>query len=247
MSKKVLAPTKAYLNVVNKESITLKEARKDQLLILDLNGTLVSRNRKNKSMYVRPYAQEFFDYVFENFTVMLWSSAQPHSVKYMSRIFRHRRDKLVAVWDRTSLDLSTRDFNRKSLTIKDLNKVWKHFDGKYDATNTILLDDSHQKTILQPYNAIHPTEFEHHSTAFVSSGESELLHVMEYLRAIQFQSNIAWYIKRHPYHNLPKNNEKNIYKLEFYRFADNWENAPQIVDFTPVDNLLNDFSSIQIK
>lgn len=245
MSRKVLAPTKAYLDVVSKESVTLKKACKDQLLILDLNGTLVSRNRKSKSMYVRPYTQEFFDYIFENFNVMLWSSAQPHSVNYMSRIFGHRKDKLSVVWDRTSLGLSTQDFNRKIVTIKDLNKVWKHFGGKYNATNTILLDDSRQKTVLQPYNAIHPTEFEHNSATFTSNGESELLHVMEYLKVIQFQSNIAWYIKHHPYVNS-KNNEKNIYKLEFYKFADDWENPPQIVDFAPVDKLLDGVSSIKI-
>lgn len=242
---KVLTPTKTYLNIVARESSTLKDALKDQLLILDLNGTLVSRNRSNKSMYARPYSQEFFDYIFDNFTVMLWSSAKPHSVNYMSRIFGDRKEKLSLIWDRDSLGLSSKDFNRKVITIKDMKKVWQHYSGKYDATNTILLDDSRKKTVLQPYNAIHPTEFEHFSTAFVSSGESELLHVMKYLKAIQFQSNISWYIKNHPY-VMSKGNEKNIYKLEFYKFSDDLKKPPQIIDFTPVDNLLDGISKIKI-
>lgn len=234
--------------MVAKESTTLTEALTDQLLILDLNGTLVSRNRKNKSMYLRPYAQEFFDYVFENFTVMLWSSAQPHSVNYMKRIFGHRQDQLSVVWDRTSLGLPTKDFNRKVVTIKDMSKVWKHYGGKYNATNTVLLDDSRQKTVLQPYNAIHPTEFEHFSTAFVSSGESELLHVMAYLRDIQFQTNISWYIKHQPYVVNSDHNEKNCYQLAFYKFSDHVEKPPQIIDFTPsaVDNLVDGLSKIKI-
>lgn len=230
---KALKPSQAYLDLVKKESKTLKEARKDILLILDLNGTLVSRNKRNKSMFVRPFSQQFFDYVFDNFTVMLWSSAQTHSVGYMSRIFGDRKQKLGLIWDRHSFKLSQRDFNRKVVTIKDLEKVWQHFDGKFDATNTILLDDSPKKTVLQPYNAVHPTEFEHFSNAFVSSGESELLHVMNYLKTLQFQSNIANYMKNKPYLSKEAPTEKNTWLVEYYLFTGE---GCTIVDLKPKDD-----------
>ncbi|CAO3611691.1 unnamed protein product [Mucor hiemalis] len=203
---KAVKPSQVYLDLVKKESRTLKEARKDILLILDLNGTLVSRNKRNKSMFVRPFSQQFFDYVFDNFTVMLWSSAQTHSVNYMSRIFGERKKKLGLIWDRHSFKLSERDYNRKVVTIKDLDK---------------------------PYNAVHPTEFEHFSSAFVSSGESELLHVMSYLKTLQFQSNIANYIKKSPYQSKEAPNEKNTWLVEYYLFAGE---GSTIVDLTPKDN-----------
>lgn len=230
---KSIKPSQVYLDIVKKESKLLTTPRKDILLILDLNGTLVSRTKKNKSMYVRPYSKEFFDYIFDNFTVMLWSSAQNHSVKFMSKIFGDKTNKLTLTWDRNSLGLSARDFNRKVVTIKDLNKVWHHFgEGKYDATNTILLDDSPLKTALQPYNAIHPTEFEHFSSTFLSSGESELLHVIDYLKTLQFQSNISNYIKNNPFNSNEQSKEKNIYSTDFYKF-DSLE--PTIIDFKPDD------------
>lgn len=229
MSTRILKPSKAYLDIVQKESVTLKEALKNQLLILDLNGTLVSRNKKNKSMYVRPYSKEFFDYAFENFTVMLWSSAQPHSVKYMSRAFGTKNlEKVSLIWDRTRFGLSKIDFNRKVVTIKDLDRVWKEFDGKYDSTNTVLLDDSEAKTVLQPYNAIHPVEFIHHSNDFVLNGEAELLHVIEYLKKLQFQSNISNYIKHFPYESELKH-EKNTTLVEYYQFTPDFT-APTLVD-----------------
>ncbi|CAO3620884.1 unnamed protein product [Mucor fragilis] len=231
MSKKLLfKPKRAYLDTVNIESIKLKNPLTNQLLILDLNGTLVSRVRNNKSMYVRPYSQKFLDYVFENFNVMLWSSAQPHSVHNMSRLFGKHKEKLSVIWDRTSFGLTKSDYNRKVLTIKDLDIVWKHFNGKYNATNTILLDDSPKKAQLQPYNCVHPSEFEHGSKAFLSSGESELLHVLDYLKVLQFQSNVSNYIREHPYDTLSNDTKHNIFQSEFYLFADDYDKVGQIID-----------------
>jgi hypothetical protein len=246
--KKVLVPTSSYLDLVAKESVQLESPLKNQLLILDLNGTLVSRVKSNKSMYVRPYSQVFFDYIFENFQVMLWSSAQPHSVKFMSRIFGKRQEKLIVSWDRKSFGLSEVDYNRKVVTIKDLNKVWKHFLGKYDATNTVLLDDSPKKAQMQPFNCIHPTEFEHFSQAFVSNGESELLHVMDYLKKLQFQSNVSNYMRREPYNEIHRNNlERNTYKVEYYQISDDPEKLGALIDLQPKQKKQKDIDALTSK
>jgi hypothetical protein len=247
--RKVCAPKSSYLDLVAKESVQLETPITNQLLILDLNGTLVSRVNRNKSMYVRPYSQVFFDYIFDNFKVMLWSSAQPHSVKNMSFMFGDKQEKFLAVWDRKSFGLSETDYRRKVVTIKDLDQVWKHFDGKYNATNTILLDDSPKKAQMQPYNCVHPTEFEHLSQAFVSSGESELLHVMDYLKKLQFQTNVANYIKHHPYHELLKDDTRNIYQVEHYIFSEAAQKGPVVVDLQPkeeVDVLTSKMSKVSL-
>ncbi|KAI8991815.1 NLI interacting factor-like phosphatase-domain-containing protein [Mycotypha africana] len=217
MSNLISKPTKAYLERAAIPSVKLNKAQKQQqLLILDLNGTLVSRNRKNRSMYVRPYSKQFFEYIFENFYVMLWSSAQPHSVRNMCRLFGANQEKIKVIWDRTKFGLTQKDYNRKVATIKDLDKVWKYFDEQhpeqhFDQTNTILLDDSPKKAQLQPYNCVHPSEFEHTSPTFISSGDSELLHIMNYLKLLQFQSNVSNFIREQPYNTLENdksNNEK---------------------------------------
>ncbi|KAI8644335.1 HAD-like domain-containing protein [Parasitella parasitica] len=255
MSKRLqrFKPKKSYLDTVNIESIKLHQPLTNQLLILDLNGTLVSRVRNNKSMYVRPYSQQFIDYVFDNFNVMLWSSAQPHSVNNMSRLFGKHREKLSLIWDRTSFGLSAADYNRKILTIKDLDKVWEHFKGQYNATNTILLDDSPKKAQLHPYNCIHPSEFEHGAPAFVSSGESELLHVLDYLKVLQLQSNVSNYMRKHPYHTLEKDTAQNSFETKFYLFADDYDKAGQIVDLqqrkkkSTTDVLITNMSNLKLQ
>ncbi|KAI8080218.1 HAD-like domain-containing protein [Gilbertella persicaria] len=235
--KNSMAPTKLYLDIVNKRSTQLEKCSKNQLLILDLNGTLVSRVSK-RSMYVRPYSQKFIDYVFDNFNVMLWSSARPHSVRNMCRMFGKRTKDISVIWDRTSFELSEVDYGRKVVTVKDLDKVWKHFNYKYDPTNTILIDDSPVKAQLQPYNCIHPSEFKHTSKSFVSSGESELLHLINYLKVLQFQSNVANYIKQHPYDHAVNDNAENIYLVEHYVFADPIDTPPRLTDLKPVEDEL---------
>ncbi|OBZ85195.1 hypothetical protein A0J61_06757 [Choanephora cucurbitarum] len=217
--RRILKPSASYLDLVSKQSVKLKDPTRQQLLILDLNGTLVSRIGK-RSMYARPYSREFLDYVFDNFNVMLWSSAQPHSVRNMSRLFSTHTKKLVAIWNRESFGLSKEDYYRKCLTIKDLDKVWEYFDGQYDATNTILIDDSPEKAQLQPYNCLHPNEFDHTSKHFTLNGESELLQLIDYLKLLQYQSNVANYIKNHPYQYQSDDTTKHTFMVAHYVFSD---------------------------
>jgi hypothetical protein len=66
-----------------------------KLLVLDLNGTLIYRNKTGsggRTSYARPYLGCFFKYIFrtlpdENqprpWEVFVWSSAQPHNVRAM--------------------------------------------------------------------------------------------------------------------------------------------------------------------
>ncbi|KAI7866266.1 HAD-like domain-containing protein, partial [Spinellus fusiger] len=190
-------PTKAYLDL-SLQPFHVQPKRDTRLLvILDLNGTLVSRTGK-RGMYIRPYHQQFFDYLFENFDVMVWSSARPESVENMSLMFGDYNDKLIASWNRTHFGLSKHDFNAKTKTIKDLEKVWSFLGNQYNATNTVLLDDSPQKTILQPYNAIHLKTFGHTSPSFASHGDCELIHVQRYLEQLTVD-NVASFMRQQPY------------------------------------------------
>lgn len=74
-------PTEEYLKISKEQLSNTLETPIDndkQLLILDLNGTLVSRTGKT-GLYVRPYDEYFFDYIFSHFYVIVWSSGTKKS------------------------------------------------------------------------------------------------------------------------------------------------------------------------
>ncbi|ORX50511.1 HAD-like protein [Hesseltinella vesiculosa] len=192
-------PSSEYLKIANASSTTLDEPldAKKQLLILDLNGALVSRLTKS-SLYLRPGHMPFFDYVFKHFTVMVWSSAQPHNVEKMCWVFGDYKQQLRLMWTRMDFGLSTTDYNRKTVTLKDLTKVWAAL-PEFDASNTILVDDSTQKTVLQPYNHILVREFDHRFDYVASEGDNELSKVQLFLEKLRRQDNVCNYMKQHPY------------------------------------------------
>ena len=101
-----------------------------KLLVLDLNGTLLHRSPRPsrgaprypipgqegfqprlRPVHPRPYLPSFKSYIFHPsnkqwLDVMVWSSAQPHSVHDMvDKCFRHEQHHFVAVWARDTLGL----------------------------------------------------------------------------------------------------------------------------------------------
>ena len=101
-----------------------------KLLVLDLNGTLLHRSphpSKNaprysipgqegfqprlRSVHPRPYLPSFKSYIFhpsnkEWLDVMVWSSAQPHSVHDMvDKCFHDEKHHFTAIWARDTLGL----------------------------------------------------------------------------------------------------------------------------------------------
>lgn len=123
-------PSPSYLALASEPSKTLPEPTR-KLLILDLNGTLLlrsprpaksSRSQQFQFQYQshaaprrvmpRPYLTALRAYLFAPQTrawldVMVWSSAQPHSVEDMvSRALGDDREWLVAIWARDTLGLT---------------------------------------------------------------------------------------------------------------------------------------------
>ncbi|KIK55014.1 hypothetical protein GYMLUDRAFT_48216 [Collybiopsis luxurians FD-317 M1] len=155
-----------------------KPSTQRKLLVLDLNGTLLFRpHRKSKAkgtttdgqgqghrvVHVRPYMPSFKQYLFHERTrewldTMVWSSAQPHNVGDMVRRAFGSDNGLKAVWARDTLDLDPKFYHKKTVTIKDLSKIWKTFPS-HSARTTLLVDDSTQKARLQPWNHIYIKEY----------------------------------------------------------------------------------------
>ncbi|KAF9955273.1 hypothetical protein BGZ72_003896 [Mortierella alpina] len=213
-SKPIRAITPSYMTVAAQTPVTLKEPRKI-LVILDLNGTLFYRNKTNKrSVTARPHLGKFLDFLFENCRVMVWSSAQPHSVEAMLSFgFGDRVSRLDRVWSRDHFRLPAVDYARKVLTIKDLEYVWEgiekektakpdgHSHPKYavqfDQTNTVLIDDSKHKSQLQPHNGLALRDFDQDLAR--AGTDSELLKVRAYLEKLIYQENVSAYMRLHPF------------------------------------------------
>ncbi|KAH9985226.1 hypothetical protein BJV77DRAFT_965676 [Russula vinacea] len=198
-------PSPSYLEFASMPSITSSEPTR-KLLVLDLNGTLLLRSprppKSSRSKYQphpaprrvmrRPYLTALRAYLFAPQTrawldVMVWSSAQPHSVEDMVlHALGDDRERLVALWARDTFGLTEDHYHRKVQTIKDLEKPWaalkpqhprstsstlapfavapKHQSSSskspgHSAATTILLDDSHAKAALQPYNHLCVPEY----------------------------------------------------------------------------------------
>ncbi|KAI1300710.1 hypothetical protein EDD11_006022 [Mortierella claussenii] len=215
--------TPSYIDIASQEPVLLTINPKKlikKLVILDLNGTLFYRADSHKrTVYPRPHLRYFLQFLFQNFLVMIWSSARPSSVQAMLKCgFGGYENRLERVWSRDHFKLHHDDYNRKVLTLKDLEIVWREIEAErhqrkvmqaldptlpneytysYDQTNTILIDDSVHKSQLQPYNCVVLTDFNEHQQKV--NTDTELLKVRHYLQKLIQQENVSAYIKRHPF------------------------------------------------
>ena len=141
------------------------------LVILDLNGTLIVKpNRTAPTKFrMRPGVTQLFDYLFAKHVVMIYTSSRPHNAKaVVEKLFSsNQRRQLAAVWARDKLGLNRTQYNEKVQVYKKLDKIWRDKyiqakcpdGGRWDQTNTILVDDSHLKALAQPYNLLQIPEF----------------------------------------------------------------------------------------
>lgn len=133
------------------------------LVILDLNGTLMDSSHRTirgavhdfkaryKYVYYRPGMSEFLSYLTNEPRVRLavWTSCA--------------RDNARAVVDHVFCEVPLEFcFSREECdelpgpgyrTVKDLRRVWDRF-PRWNAENTVILDDSEEKLALQPDNLI---------------------------------------------------------------------------------------------
>ncbi|KAJ1846371.1 hypothetical protein LPJ70_002074, partial [Coemansia sp. RSA 2708] len=197
---------------MNERNSTHKE-----LIVLDLNGTLLMRGPRNKdgsrSGFGRPYLGEFLRFALDNFAVMVWSSAQPSSIADMlNKLLAPYCKEFVRVWDRRFCDLDGPYFS-KAQSVKDLERIFNGFNladspncdiygtydgftgvdagskGKWSLESTIIVDDSESKTALQKDNHIFVSTFNDPlaTNKDNSPADSELLKLKNYLEVYTAQ------------------------------------------------------------
>ena len=156
-----------------------------KLLILDLNGVLVSytsakhqprQSKKitygqhgihyiaNKVYFARMRLHQFLAHCFERFDVAIWTCVgTPRTDAMVKGIFtEEEQKKFKFIWDssRTMDSKVRRRDGHFNVMFKDLTTVWNtpEFVGLYDDSNTVLIDDSPLKTFLNPdFTSLYPT------------------------------------------------------------------------------------------
>lgn len=210
--------TPGYMDLAHQPPVKLDTPKK-LLVILDLNGTLfysADDRHKNRSYVKRPYFVELLRFLYANCRVMIWSSATRQRVsKMITGGGFVGLDKMDRVWNREHLQLRSKDFHRKVLTLKDLEFVWRAIETErseakpeqllaggryefcYDQTNTVLIDDSPHKSQLQPHNCMIVPDFD--QTRVHRGGDQELLKVLHYLNDLLYQDNVSAYMRSSPF------------------------------------------------
>ncbi|KAI8988834.1 HAD-like domain-containing protein, partial [Pilobolus umbonatus] len=187
--KSLLSPTADYLlkSNIRSDKTTFRHI---QLLVLDLNGTLLAKNLK--TYYTRPHIYEFMEYIYSHFQVVFWTSATEGNMNRMITFFQLYPNPLLC-WSRRHIGLTEAEFFDNVITVKDLNMVWERLPW-YNLFNTIIVDDSPEKVCLHPHNLVQLSTFDRDN----NTQDTVLLQLKEYLEKLQYQSNVANYIKHHP-------------------------------------------------
>ncbi|KAL8124043.1 uncharacterized protein LOC141717944 isoform X2 [Apium graveolens] len=197
-----------------------------KLLVLDLNGLLADVVGDNsvtikadghvagKKIFKRPFCEDFLQFCFNRFTVGVWSSRRKENVDKVLQVLMPEEDrsKLAFVWNQshcTRTGFQTLENIDKPLFLKELPKLWKIENRKfsfkvvdYDKSNTLLLDDSPYKALLNPpYTAIFPTPYQYQDQNDAGLGHGGDLRV--YLEGLALAEDVQEYVEQNPFGQKP--------------------------------------------
>lgn len=177
---------------------------------MDLNGTLLYRPSKRRpfDFVERPYARRFLSYCLDTFYVAIWSSARPDNVHKMldQLLTPEQRSKCVVTWARDKFDLSPADYDSRIQCYKRLTRLWADpnvimshptaaFGGRWDQTNTVLVDDSLEKGRSEPHSILQIPEF----SGLPNEPADVLPQVHNYLNSLCYQLDISRFMRETPF------------------------------------------------
>ena len=148
------------------ESIKCGSIRR--LVVLDLNGVLIHRNKVTSSVVLRPHAISLLNYLSERCAVALWTSSKKTTVKRLFRTlftagsgFCHSRFLFVWCQNRCSQEPAAADIGTaegakplmqgaKPLFWKEISLIWSEYPDFAFESGCYLVDDSLQKLERNP-------------------------------------------------------------------------------------------------
>lgn len=152
-------------------------------IILDLDNTIISAEAledfpfheegiKNKALqfalhdmdgyyivFERPHVQDFLDWLFENYTVSVWTAASKDYALFIIKyiILKKPVRELDYILFSHHCDISRKKYGDS----KNLKLIFNDFGlNGYHAKNTIIIDDLDEVHLCQPNNSIHIKAFE---------------------------------------------------------------------------------------
>lgn len=182
------------------------------LVLLDVNGLLIDkyhkidvkddiydfRTQNNYYIYKRPYLNIFLDFIFTHFLVGIWSSMNKETTEdVLSNILSDEQFKqLLIVYTQEDCDVKGYFENGKPIYLKNLNKIWNKKKFEKYKLNTLLIDDSPYKSVLNPeYTSIHLRSFK-----YTHKYDSELIDLKNFLQKSLGKSlNIKSFLNNYSY------------------------------------------------
>ncbi|XP_076929171.1 uncharacterized protein LOC143593427 [Bidens hawaiensis] len=170
-----------------------------------------------RAIFKRPYLDDFLRFCLERFHVAIWSSRTWKKLDPLVYfLVRDLRWKLLFVWLSNKYYLSDRcqclnscidtlEVKHKSIVMKDLRKIWdedgpnnKWVKGTFNESNTLLVDDSPYKGLLNPkYTGIFPASYSYKNSDDNFLGpEGEL---QPYLEGLAAADDVRTYVAQHPF------------------------------------------------
>ena len=198
-------PLQQYLAQASMNMVLAAEPR-TLLVVLDLNGTICERSKAGHAS-PRPHLEAFLDYCFAQHRVMIWSSARTVNVeKACAQLFtKAQRERTVAKWGRETLGLTEAAFKENVQVYKRMATLWEsdivqasHPDavagGRWDQTNTVLIDDSAAKATSEPFNHVEIPEYTRRGRKAYEQKFQTLRAVMEYLEEARRFEDVSTFI-----------------------------------------------------
>ncbi|GAA5852420.1 hypothetical protein JCM3766R1_001883 [Sporobolomyces carnicolor] len=232
-----LSPSNEYLAQVAQKS-EIGAAGKP-LVVFDLDGTLYCRPPQNLEHDPsgeptgRPYLRSVLAWILRPespWTVAIWTGSQkatavrclyeldlgivgPKLVDGDQAEILH--PKIKAVWAREDFDLTPEDYRSYVAVVKDLSRLWKYLRPyrKFDATNSVIVDDTPTKLRAQPDNLIVAPTFDYpeapsDSTTRRSQLDTFLLAVVSMLDQLAPETNFANFIESRGWNQLQLGTEE---------------------------------------
>ncbi|KAI3503234.1 hypothetical protein L1887_31673 [Cichorium endivia] len=216
--KLTIGSMEILIDYVNQNGVQIMRTRvsksRKKLLILDVNGLLADiinpppkdcksdKSISRRAIFKRPFLDDFLRFCFERFDVGIWSSRTRKILEpVVDYLLGDLKKKLLFLWDLshcTNSSARSLENRHKFIVFKEIKKIWEKIEYYYDESNTLLLDDSPYKALLNPkHSGIFPLSYSYMDTNDNSLGPEGDLRV--YLEGVGTTENVKMYVKQHPF------------------------------------------------
>jgi ubiquitin-like domain-containing CTD phosphatase 1 len=170
-----------------------------KLLVLDLDLTLFDTKGMQTapmSELARPGLHRFLAACYANYDLVIWSQT---SWRYLEvkctelNMLTASDYKISFVLDRTSMFsiTSRRGIEERRHEVKALEIIWRKFSNRYNAANTVHIDDLSRNFALNPRNGLRCTAYRNSQTTNVRATDRELFYLMRYLSLISREEDFS--------------------------------------------------------